>query len=46
MIQGENNFDDDTILAFVIHPQINHARRQVQLCHNLIAKLFKKGSRP
>ena len=43
-MQCNKNFDDDSILSFVIHPQNDPARGQVQFSHNLIAILFKKGN--
>ena len=43
LIQYEENFDDGSTLSFVIHPQNDPARGQVQFCHNLTAKSFKKG---
>ena len=44
LIQYDENFDDDSKIPFVIHPQSDPARGQVQLCHNLIANLFEKGN--
>ena len=46
MIQYDDIFDVDSILSFVVLPQSDPARRQVQLCRNLIAKLFEKTSSP
>ena len=35
-----------SVLPFVIHPQSNHARGQVQPCHNITASLFEKQKSP
>ena len=45
-IQNDISFDDDSILPFVITPQSDHARGQVQLCHNQILNSFEKGNNP
>ena len=46
MIQNDKNFEDDSVLLFLIHPQSNPAREQVQFFHNLIANLFEKINSP
>ena len=46
IIQTDINFDDDSILPFVVNPQSDPARGQVQFCHNLIVNLFEKGNSP
>ena len=46
MIQYVENFDDDSTLPFVIHPQGDPARGQVQFCHILFAILFLHGNSP
>ena len=43
MIQSDEIFDDDPILAFIIHPQSDVAIRQAQFCHDLMAIFFEKG---
>ena len=43
MIQNDKNFADNSILLLVIHPQVDPARRQVELCHE---NLFKKRISP
>ena len=46
MIQIDENWDNDSILSVVIHPQSDPDRGWVQLCHNLTAILFEKKSSP
>ena len=46
MIQYDERFDGDSFLAIVIHQQSYPIKGQVQLCHNLIANLFEKGTNP
>ena len=46
MIRYDENFDNDYILPFVIHPQTDLDRGKVQLCHNNIANLLEKVNRP
>ena len=42
MIEYDKNFDNDSILPFLIHPESDSAQGQVQFCHNLIEILFEK----
>ena len=46
MIYYDKKFNNDSIQLFVIHPQSDPAKRQIQFCHNLNSNLFKKGSSP
>ena len=46
IIRYDDSFDDDSILHFFINLQSDPARRQVQLCHNLIVNLFQKRNSP
>ena len=39
-------FDDDYIFLFIINPQNNPARGQVQICHNLMVNTFQKRNSP
>ena len=43
MIQNDKIFADISILLLVIHPQVDPARRQEELCHE---SLFKKRISP
>ena len=36
MIEYDKSFDDNSILHFIIYPQNDPAREQVQFFHNLI----------
>ena len=45
MIPNEESFEENSILPFLIHPQVE-AREQVQFCQNLIVNLFEKGDSP
>ena len=42
IVQYDDNFDNESILHFVIHSQSRPARWKVQLCHNQFANLFEK----
>ena len=46
MIQYHDNFDNESILLFVIGHTSYSSRGQVQLCHNLVINIFGKGSSP
>ena len=46
MIQYDENFDDGSILPFVIHRQGDPTRRQPTICCVQIANLIKKGNIP
>ena len=46
MIQYDKNFDNNSILLFVIFPQSVPARRQVQFCHDSIPNSIEKGKNP
>ena len=46
MVQYEDNFDDDSTLSLVIHPQSDPAIGQVQLSHNLISNFTRKRKLP
>ena len=46
MIQYDESFDDDSTLPSVSQSQSDHAKGQVQFCHNLIANLFEKRKSP
>ena len=42
MIQYDRSFDNVSILRFVIHPQSDPARGQLEICHKSIAQFFEK----
>ena len=46
MVHYDKNFDNDSILPSVIHPQCDSASGQVQFYRNLNAIFFKKGRSP
>ena len=46
IIKYDENFDDSSILPFLIKPLNDPSREQVQFCHNLIVNLFEKGISP
>ena len=46
MMQYVEVFNHNFMLSFVIPPQSDPARGQVQFCHNLIANLSEKGNSP
>ena len=46
MVQYEDNFDDDSTLSLVIHPQSDRAIGQVQLSHNIISNFTRKRKLP
>ena len=45
-IEYNENFDDDSIRFFVIHPQSDRALGQMHCCHNSIASFFEKRNSP
>ena len=45
MIRKDENLKENSILPFLIHPQVE-ARGQVQFCQKLIVSLFEKGDSP
>ena len=46
LIQCDNNFEDNYILLFVMHPDFDLSRGQVEFCHNLRLNLFRKRNSP
>ena len=46
MIQYHDNFDNESILPFVIGHTSYSSRGQVQLCHNPVINIIGKGSSP